>query len=165
MCLERRKHFVDTSWWDLDFIHVWKWTWSFILHSWHVLIPVKHWCKLVIQHVGLLLAAWMCNPVGVFQWGYSSTVVPLTVDETPESLGVCRGVRADNSVDVITVSLCAGCLSWFLDLMIFSIEDRGPDVWKSLPNSVKHCSSLYSFKASLKKLLYRSISIIDFKMQ
>ena len=34
-----------------------------------------------------------------------------------------------------------------------SIRHHGPDVWNTLPNQIKQCSSLYSFKASLKNLL------------
>ena len=32
-----------------------------------------------------------------------------------------------------------------------SIRHHGPDVWNSLPHNLKQCSTLYSFKASLKK--------------
>ena len=32
-----------------------------------------------------------------------------------------------------------------------SIKHHGPDVWNSLPNSIKQCSALHSFKTSLKK--------------
>ena len=34
-----------------------------------------------------------------------------------------------------------------------SIRHHGPDVWNNLPNYIKDCSSLFSFKASLKKYL------------
>ena len=34
-----------------------------------------------------------------------------------------------------------------------SIRHNGPDVWNNLPNNLKQCSSLFSFKASLKKYM------------
>ena len=34
-----------------------------------------------------------------------------------------------------------------------SIKHRGPDIWNSLPNDIIQCTSLNSFKSSLKKYL------------
>ena len=34
-----------------------------------------------------------------------------------------------------------------------SIRHHGPDIWNDLPYEIKQCSSLFSFKASLKKIL------------
>ena len=40
-----------------------------------------------------------------------------------------------------------------------SIRHHGPDVWNSLPSNIKSCTSLYSFKASLKKHLLSQYTI------
>ena len=37
-----------------------------------------------------------------------------------------------------------------------SIRHSGPDIWHSLPEEIKKCSSLYSFKATLKKHILSS---------
>ena len=37
-----------------------------------------------------------------------------------------------------------------------SIRHRGPDVWHSLSNEIKACSSLYSFKCKIKKEIISS---------
>ena len=34
-----------------------------------------------------------------------------------------------------------------------SIRHHGPDLWNSLPDTIKSCQTIYSFKATLKKLL------------
>ena len=89
MYLEGRKQFVDTSRRDLNVIHVWKWTWSLMLHGSHVLIFVEYRCELAIQYVSFLCAVGVCLPIVVFEWG-AGIVVP--------------------SVDVITKGVPAGLL-------------------------------------------------------
>ena len=41
-----------------------------------------------------------------------------------------------------------------------SIRHCGPDIWNSLSVDVKNCSSLFSFKSTLKKKLYTSYTCV-----
>ena len=40
-----------------------------------------------------------------------------------------------------------------------SIRHHGPDLWNALPESIKSCNTLYSFKATIKKILISEYSV------